>query len=91
MDDIANHVRPVEELLSPSSTTNVTGGDRMGEETGGTSQEKIERFLSHREFWESCTERREDFLRRSIYIVYIDPRIIHNILRRIIVLNLIKL
>jgi len=42
MDDIANRVCLVEEVLFPPSTTNARGRDRVREETGGVSQEKIE-------------------------------------------------
>jgi len=71
MDDIANRVCLVEEVLFPPSTTNARGRDRVVEESGGVSQEKIENAFYLVANFGNPAPNIENFLRHGDIYIYI--------------------
>lgn len=67
MDGIANRLC-LEELLSLPIHYECAR-DLVGEETGGTSQEKIKRFFSHRKL-EVLYESHENFIQCRVYVIF---------------------
>jgi len=72
MDDIANRVCLVEEVLFPPSTTNARGRDRVVEESGGVSQEKIENAFYLVANFGNPAPNIENFLRHGDIYIYIE-------------------